>query len=115
MRTNSLSFRLIFTSAVVAVVLLVSAAFLLAYLFQQALVLAANTGCRYLQSQTPTWKAHAARLQAASSTSRVEIVRYVLPAATSQSLGSVMSAVGESQPSLPMTDAFPETVPEPRH
>ena len=37
MRTNSLSFRLIFTSAVVAVVLLVSAAFLLAYLFQQAL------------------------------------------------------------------------------
>ena len=37
MQTNSLSFRLIFTSAVVAVVLLVSAAFLLAYLFQQAL------------------------------------------------------------------------------
>ncbi len=37
MRSNSLSFRLIFTSAVVAVVLLVSAAFLLAYLFQQAL------------------------------------------------------------------------------
>ena len=37
MRNNSLSFRLIFTSAVVAVVLLVSAAFLLAYLFQQAL------------------------------------------------------------------------------
>ena len=36
MRTNSLSFRLIFTSAVVAVVLLVSAAFLLAYLFQPA-------------------------------------------------------------------------------
>ena len=37
MRTNSLSFRLIFTSAVVAIVLLVSAAFLLAYLFQSAL------------------------------------------------------------------------------
>ncbi|MDO8351943.1 MAG: hypothetical protein Q7T14_00645, partial [Aestuariivirga sp.] len=37
MRNNSLSFRLIFTSAVVAVVLLVTAAFLLAYLFQQAL------------------------------------------------------------------------------
>ncbi len=36
MRTNSLSFRLIFTSAVVAIVLLVSAAFLLAYLFQSA-------------------------------------------------------------------------------
>ena len=36
MRTNSLSFRLIFTSALVAVVLLVSAAFLLAYLFQSA-------------------------------------------------------------------------------
>ena len=34
MRTNSLSFRLIFTSAIVAVVLLVTAAFLLAYLFQ---------------------------------------------------------------------------------
>jgi len=37
MQSNSLSFRLIFTSAVVAVVLLVTAAFLLAYLFQQAL------------------------------------------------------------------------------
>jgi signal transduction histidine kinase len=37
MRTNSLSFRLIFTSAVVAIVLLVSAAFLLAHLFQSAL------------------------------------------------------------------------------
>jgi signal transduction histidine kinase len=37
MRTNSLSFRLIFTSAMVAIVLLVSAAFLLAYLFQSAL------------------------------------------------------------------------------
>ena len=37
MQSNSLSFRLIFTSAIVAVVLLVTAAFLLAYLFQQAL------------------------------------------------------------------------------
>ena len=37
MRTNSLSFRLIFTSAVVAIVLLMSAAFLLAHLFQSAL------------------------------------------------------------------------------
>jgi signal transduction histidine kinase len=37
MRTNSLSFRLIFTSALVAIVLLVSAAFLLASLFQSAL------------------------------------------------------------------------------
>ena len=36
MRTNSLSFRLVFTSALVAIVLLVSAAFLLAYLFQSA-------------------------------------------------------------------------------
>ena len=36
MQTNSLSFRLIFTSAVVAVVLLASAAFLLANLFQAA-------------------------------------------------------------------------------
>ena len=68
------------------------------HLFQQALVLAANTGCRYLQSQTPTWKVHAARLQAASSASRVEMVRYVLPALTSQSLGSV-TAMSESQSS----------------
>ena len=37
MRSNSLSFRLIFTSAAVAVVLLVSAAFLLAFLFQTAI------------------------------------------------------------------------------
>ncbi|MGB8313330.1 MAG: ATP-binding protein [Aestuariivirga sp.] len=37
MQTNSLSFRLIFTSAAVAVVLLVSAAFLLATLFQAAI------------------------------------------------------------------------------
>ena len=37
MQSNSLSFRLIFTSAIVAVVLLVTAAFLLAYLFQTAL------------------------------------------------------------------------------
>ena len=37
MQSNSLSFRLIFTSAILAVVLLVTAAFLLAYLFQSAL------------------------------------------------------------------------------
>ena len=37
MRSNSLSFRLIFTSAAVAIVLLVSAAFLLAFLFQTAI------------------------------------------------------------------------------
>ena len=37
METNSLSFRLIFTSAVVAFVLLVSAAFLLSTLFQAAI------------------------------------------------------------------------------
>jgi GNAT superfamily N-acetyltransferase len=85
------------------------------HLFQQALVLAANTGCRYLQSQTPTWKAHAARLQAASSASRVEMVRYALPAPTNPSLVSALNAIGESRSSLPMTDASPETVPEPRH
>ena len=37
MRSNSLSFRLVLSSAIVAVVLLVTAAFLLAYLFQAAL------------------------------------------------------------------------------
>jgi hypothetical protein len=72
------------------------------HLFQQAFVLAANTGCRYLQSQTPTWKVHAARLQAASSASRVEMVRYVLPAPTSQSLGAAPTAASETQ--LPADD-----------
>lgn len=72
------------------------------HLFQQVLVLAANTGCRYLQSHTPTWKVHAARLQTASSASRVEMVRYVLPAPTSQSLGATLTAASETQ--LPADD-----------
>ncbi|KAF1707078.1 GNAT family N-acetyltransferase [Pseudoxanthomonas sacheonensis] len=67
------------------------------HLFQQALVLAANTGCRYLQSQTPTWKVHATRLQAASSASRVEMVRYVLPAPISQSPGATPTTASEAQ------------------
>lgn len=67
------------------------------HLFQQALELAANTGCRYLQSQTPTWKVHAARLQAASSASRVEMVRYVLPVPGGQTLASVPAANSEPQ------------------
>lgn len=69
------------------------------HLFQQVLVMAANTGCRYLQSQTPTWKVHASRLQAASSASRVEMVRYVLPAQADQSLVPVLSAARQAQPS----------------
>lgn len=70
------------------------------HLFQQALVLAANTGCRYLQSQTPTWKVHASRLQTASSANRVEMVRYALPAPTRPSLEPVLTVVGETQSSF---------------
>jgi GNAT superfamily N-acetyltransferase len=70
------------------------------HLFQQALVMAANTGCRYLQSQTPTWKVHAARLQAASSASRVEMVRHIVPAPASQPLGPVPAVASEAQPSV---------------